>query len=53
MANACMNANDIQKVSDIPRPTINNVISGKNVRTGTIGKVARALGVSVTEIIEQ
>lgn len=53
MANACMNTNDIQKVSDLPRPTLNNVISGRNVRPGTIGRVAKALGVDVTEIIEQ
>ena len=53
MANACMNTKDIQTVSGIPRPTLNNVISGRNVRTGTMGKVAKALGVGVTDIIEQ
>lgn len=52
MANACMNTKDIQTVSGIPRATLNNVISGRNVRTGTMGKVAKALGVDVTEIIE-
>lgn len=52
MAAACMNTEDIQKVSNMPRPTINNVISGRSVRPGTIGKVAKALGIDVTKIIE-
>lgn len=52
MAVACMNTEDLQKASDMPRATINNVISGRNVRPGTIGRVAKALGVDVTKIIE-
>lgn len=52
MATACMNTDDLQKASGMPRPTLNNVISGRNVRPGTIGKVARAIGVSVTEILK-
>ncbi|MRM89641.1 XRE family transcriptional regulator [Faecalicatena contorta] len=52
MAKACMNTEDLQKKSDMPRPTVNKVISGRNVRPGTIGKIARALNVDVTEIME-
>ncbi len=52
MAQSCMNTKDLQKVADIPRPTLNNVISGRNVRPGTIGRVAKALGVSVETILE-
>lgn len=52
MAMACMNTEDLQKSSEMPRPTLNNVISGRNVRPGTIGRVAKALGVDVIEIIE-
>ena len=52
MANACMNAAELQIKADMPRPTINNVIVGRNVRPGTIGRVAKALGVDVTEILE-
>lgn len=51
MAQVCMNTEDLQKRAGIPRPTLNGVISGRNVRPGTIGKVARALGVDVTEIL--
>lgn len=52
MAAACMNTEDVQKASAMPRPTLNNVISGRNVRPRTIGRVAKALGVNVAEIIE-
>lgn len=52
MASACMNTEDLQRESNMPRPTINKVISGRNVRLGTIGRVAKALGVDVTEILE-
>lgn len=53
MARACMNAEDLQKASEMPRPTINNVISGRSVRPGTIGRVAKALQVDVTEILKE
>lgn len=52
MAQACMNTEDVQKVSELPRPTLNNVITGRNVRPGTLGRVAKALGCNVTEILE-
>lgn len=52
MANACMNTEDIQDATGMPRPTINGVISRRSARPGTIGKIAKALGVNVTEIIE-
>lgn len=52
MARSCVNAEDLQKATNMPRPTLNNVISGRNVRPGTIGKVAKALKIDVTEILE-
>ena len=52
MARACMNTEDVQKKAAIPRSTLNKVISGQSVRPGTIGGVAKALGVDVTEILE-
>lgn len=51
MARACMDSKDVEKVSQLPRPTLNNVISGKSVRPSTIGRVARALQVDVMEIL--
>lgn len=53
MARACMNTEDLQKAAEMPRPSLNNVISGKSARPATIGRIARALGVDVTEIIEE
>lgn len=52
MANACMNAKDLKETSKLPRATVNNVITGRNVRPATVGKIAKALNVSVTEILE-
>ncbi len=52
MARACMNTDDLQKAAEMPRPTLNNVTTGKNVRPATLGRVAKALGVDVAEIIE-
>ena len=53
MARACMNTKDLQKAAEMPRPSLNNVISGKSARPATIGRIARALGVDVTEIIDE
>lgn len=52
MARARMNTEDLCKKAAMPRPTLNGVIAGRNVRPGTFGKVAEALGVDVTEILE-
>ena len=52
MARACMNTTDIALKTEMPRPTVNNVITGRSIRPATIGKVAKALGVDVTEILE-
>lgn len=43
MAKACMNTADLQKAAEMPRPTVNSVVSGKNSRPGTIGRIAKAL----------
>lgn len=52
MANACIDVRDLQEKSQMPRPTLNNVVSGRSVRPATLGKVARALGVDVREILD-
>ena len=51
MANACMNTSDLQKETGMPRPTVNNVITGRSVRTKTIGVIAKVLEVKVEEIL--
>lgn len=52
MARACMSTGDLVKTSAMPRPTVNNVIMGRDVRPATIGKIARALDVDVADILE-
>lgn len=52
MARACMNTENLAEAAEMPRPTVNNVITGRSVRPGTLGRIARALGVDVTEIME-
>lgn len=52
MARACMNTEDLAVSAEMPRPTVNNVITGRNVRPGTLGRIARALGVDVVEIMD-
>lgn len=52
MARACMNVNAIAQKAAMPRPTVNNALTGRNIKPETAGKIATALGVDVTEIIE-
>ena len=52
MAGACLNAKDLAIAADLPRPTLNNVITGRNVRPATVGKIAKALNVPVETLIE-
>lgn len=51
MANVCMNTADLQKVADIPRPTLDGAMQGKGVSPKTMGKIARALGIQPSEIL--
>lgn len=53
MARACMNSADLPTATGLPRPTVQNLIVGKSVRPGTLGRVAKALGVDPTEILEK
>lgn len=52
MARACMTTADIEKITGMPRPTLNNVIIGRSVTPVTIGKVAKALECDVTDLLE-
>lgn len=50
MARACMSAADIEKY--VPKGTVCRLLGGAEARPNTLGKLAKALGVDVTEIIE-
>lgn len=49
-ARACMGAADFEKAR-IPRGTLCRAMSGKGLKPETVGRIAKALGVDVTEII--
>ena len=53
MARACMTPESLTAAAGMPRPTVNNVISGRSVMPVTLGKVARALGVDPADIIKE
>lgn len=50
-AKACMGVKDLE-AAGIPRGTLGNILRGE-VRPETVGKIARALGVDVAEILEE
>lgn len=52
MARARMSTSDLTTASKMPRPTVNNVISGRGVRPDTLGQIAFALGCDVCDIME-
>ncbi len=52
MARACMNSEDLQRAAQLPRPTLNNAITGRSVSPRTAGRIAKALGIDVAEIVE-
>lgn len=53
MANRCLNTGDLVNLTKMPTPTVNNVISGRNVRPATIGRIAKALEIPVEDLIEK
>lgn len=53
MARACVNVADLLVAANIPRPTYNNALQGKGLSPATAGKIAKALGVDVTEILKE
>lgn len=53
MARACMNMSDVAEKAGMSFATVKNAVYGRAIRPRTAGLIARALGVDVTEIIEQ
>ena len=52
MARACMTRKELAAASGMPTHSLDNVLRGRTVRPATLGKVARALGVDVEELME-
>ena len=53
MARACINPQDLAKAAEMPPQTVNGVLRGRSVRPATLGRIAKALGVDPTEILEK
>ncbi|OUQ16097.1 hypothetical protein B5E84_13025 [Lachnoclostridium sp. An14] len=53
MANACLSMDELAKKAGISRISLTQYSSGNtNPRTKTLGKIAKALGVSVESLID-
>lgn len=53
MARACMNLSDIVKSARLPEATAKNALYGRSVKPATAGKIARALNVDITDLLEK
>ena len=53
MARAELNRNTLAEKAGMPIPTICNVYSRGTCKPATAGRIAKALGCDITEIIEQ
>lgn len=53
MARLCMDSADLETKTNLPRPTLNNAISGRGIRPSTLGKIAQALEVDPADLIEE
>jgi putative transcriptional regulator len=52
MANACMNPYDLCREANMKYQAYHRIMKGANLKPATIGRLAKALGVSVEDIIE-
>lgn len=52
MARAKMNLYDLAEKSSVPINTIATVLSRRSCKPATAGRIAEALGIDVTEILE-
>lgn len=52
LATACMNPYDLCKEISIQYQTYRRIATGSNCKPATVGKIAKALNVPVTDLIE-
>lgn len=53
MARAYMNAKDLAVAAGISYQTIRQILNERNTRPDSLGRIAKALGVDVTEIMKE
>ncbi len=52
MANTCISISSLCKETDLNYSTLSRIKSGADAHPATVGKIAKALGVNVEELIE-
>ncbi len=52
MADACLLTTDLCKMAEINCSTLSRIKAGKEANPSTVGKIAKALGVTAQELIE-
>ena len=53
MARACINSSGLCEKAHISRNTFKSMVKSGKARPATIGRIARALGVDVRELLEE
>lgn len=53
MATACVNPYDLCKMASIQYQTYKRISTGREAKPATIGKIAKALNVTVEQILEE
>lgn len=51
MAKDCLSTTDVADKAMVTSQTVRRAISGNQIKPKTVGKIAKALGVDVTEIL--
>lgn len=52
LANNCMNPYELCKCAEIQRQTYRNLLTGKDCKPATVGKIAKSLNVKVEDLID-
>lgn len=53
MARTCIKTHELAKLAQMPLQTLNKVLRESNVKPSTLGRVAIALNVDVTQIMKE
>lgn len=52
LARKCMSISDLTRASNISRTTIYQILDGRSTGTAVAGKIAKAMGVDILDIIK-
>lgn len=52
VANACLDPKDVAVAAGVSYPVVQRAIKGQELKLSSIGKIARAIGVRVEELVD-